>query len=144
LLGLSGLWIFHLKFRMDDFPLSIAVLLVSYTFYKVNHLQFHTNTMVLLVLWYILDHKKIRRYQTDMTSAIFYCLWISILQGLYVVFQYNDINFDWLRDTSGLPTFILSLYLLNFLIKYSFKDYKIVQAKRPPHSFNMKSYLQSA
>ncbi|MCU0445057.1 MAG: DUF2029 domain-containing protein [Microscillaceae bacterium] len=127
LLVLFGLFIFHLRYRMSALVASICVLTICYMFYKVNHLQFHTNVLVLYVYWYIVDYQQIKRVRIDLAPIYWYAGIVSVMQLLYVYLRYMDINFDALRDIAGLPFFMVCCWSV-----WMFLDYTLKTHRKPP------------
>jgi Gpi18-like mannosyltransferase len=135
LLALFGLFLFHLRHRMSILVTATTVLTLCYTFYKVNHLQFHTNILVLFVFWYIVDYQQINKTQTSLAPMYWYVGIVSGMQFFYVYFRYMDVNFDALRDIIGLPFFFVCSWTVGRFLEYTLnlrKKPPVVIIKTPP------------
>jgi hypothetical protein len=114
---------------------AITVLTICYAFYKVNHLQFHTNILVLFVFWYIVDYQQIKKTKTSLAPIYWYVGIVSVMQFFYVYFRYVDVNFDALRDIIGLPFFFVCIWTVGRFLEYTLnlrKKPPIVIIKTPP------------
>jgi Gpi18-like mannosyltransferase len=135
ILSLALLAWHHYQKRIDDLLIAMVVLLLSYTFYKVNHLQFHTNILFLLVWWIIRDYDSIVKYKVNCLAISSYMLWISILQCFYVGLRFIDVDIEWMKGAVGLPTFLLSLNLVLVLLKFSRTSFQKKQDKISPQYY---------
>ena len=124
------LFFFHLKYQLEPIVASIAVFIICYLFYKANHLQYHTNILILTAFWYVRDYQKIKAYKININPLWIYAIWMSVNQLLYVYFRFIHVKFDWLRDNVGLPTTIIAIYALLPLIQYTLRSAKEKTVKK--------------
>lgn len=108
LLALLIVFLLHLRYKYDPFALGFIVLTTAYTFLKTNHPQYHMSSMILLLLWLIYHHKKIPWRSPLALSLLIYFGWISGLTFLYIFMNGFTGEWQWIRDFSGLPTFIIT------------------------------------
>ncbi len=117
--SVSVFFFLHIKHGLEGILSSIIAMAILLNLYKVGHHQFYITLVILIVLWISLDYKKIMDTGFELTSVFTFIIWISFVSFLYMLTKGCRGN-SW-REILGLPTFILSGWMLINLIRYSFK-----------------------
>jgi hypothetical protein len=120
-LGCLFLMYWHYGRRIENYTITLIVLVWVYMLYKVNHPQFHTNILLLLPIWYLFNYPQIQKQGLDISSFLVYAVWLSVVQLLYVHSKLYDWDFDQIKWLTGLPTLMLSIWLLHTFISFSSK-----------------------
>jgi hypothetical protein len=107
----------HIKYGFEGILSSIIAMVILLTLYKVGHHQFYITLVMLIILWISLDYKKIMDTGFELTSVFTFIIWLSFVSFLYMLtWGYSETGW---REILGLPTFILSGWMLIDLIRYS-------------------------
>lgn len=107
--SLAILCLIQLRYRLDVITVTLLAFLTIFLFYKVNHHQYHTATILLSVYWISCYWKKIVTYNVQVGYVLVFILWISINVLLYAVLGNFYGEWEWIRSGVGLPTFILNI-----------------------------------
>lgn len=119
----------HIKYGLKRVLSSIIALGFLLMFYKVGHHQFYITLIMLIVLWISSDYKQIVDASVDLTAVYIFIIWIAFVSFLYVLTEgYAGTNW---REIFGLPTFIITGWMLFSLCQYSWKT--AVPATPPMH-----------
>ena len=112
-------FLIHIQRGFERISSSIISMVILVTLYKVGHHQFYITVTMLIVLWIGLDYKKIKDTGVELISVFAFIIWIAFVSLLYD--QTNRYLGTGLREIIGLPTFLVSVWMLIHLIRYSYK-----------------------
>lgn len=126
-IGLLALFTLHIKYQFTAIFSTVIVLVFSLTVTKVGHVQFFLTVIMVIAFWVYFEYTSLKQYQFRFYSLWLYLLWIAFCCLLY--FMTNDLSkhyviSSFLRDTIGLPTFIIEVILMYALISFGIKRSK--------------------
>ncbi|MCB2179804.1 DUF2029 domain-containing protein [bacterium] len=119
IIALLLFFISHIKRNYENIFSSIIALGIVFTLYKVGHHQFYITLTLLLAFWISTDFKKIMDAEMSLISVFSFIGWIAFVSFLYQLTNAYA-NTLW-REILGLPNFIISIWMIMDLVKYSNK-----------------------
>ena len=114
---LFGLYFF---FDLDKSLSSIIAFVLLLTLYNVGHHQFHITSTLLLIWWLNQNYKQVAALRPQLIYSMGgYMSWIAFASLTYVITRHYSLVPSW-RELLGLPTFLISVWLLLDLIRFAF------------------------
>lgn len=121
LLILFGLWFVFRLFkngRIEQHTAFLAGLTVLLLFYKAGQFQFFLTYFAVFAVWTLVEFKKESPNRLAFYSILFLGLWFEVMVGIiYPVFNWYNGEYIFIREWIGLPTFIMEVFILYFLLK---------------------------
>jgi len=118
LLGIGYIFKLFMVGRINQITAFLASFTVLLMFYKAGQQQFYLVYFALFAAWTIVDFKQETPNIKAFYAVLVLGLWMSIMAGLvYPLTGQMEGNYLWLRDVIGLPTFIILVVVLSYLLK---------------------------
>ena len=104
------LFAFHVTHKFDSLYSSLLAMTLLVAFYKVGNHQFYITLFLLQVFTIAHNYRAIVFSECRLTSTFIFIVWIALASILFVVSnEYRQAN---LKELIGLPTFVLSLWMI--------------------------------
>ena len=103
--------------KIDQATAFLAGFTMLLLFYKAGQQQFYLAYFAIFAVWVMLEFKKDSPNVKAFYSILFLGVWFAVMAGLVYPLTHNmEGEYLWIRDIIGLPTFLIQLVVIFFLL----------------------------
>lgn len=117
LVGVGYVFYLFKKGRIDQATAFLAGFTMLLTFYKAGQQQFYLTYFAIFAVWTLYEFRKALPNTQAFYAVLLLGLWMAVMAGVVYPATYMSGSYEWIRDMIGLPTFILQLSILYFLLR---------------------------
>lgn len=121
LLGVGYVFYLFKKGRIDQATAFLTGFTMLLTFYKAGQQQFYLTYFAIFAVWSLYEFNKALPNIQAFYAVLLLGLWMAVMAGVVYPMTYMSGSYEWVRDIIGLPTFMLQLLILYFLLRPAYR-----------------------